>query len=429
MHDGAVQNLEPARAIRFTDDNLGDVVGARIGDDIIRYTPCSARYRDRLATEVHRKTKRVGDPIAFLVAELRAAAGFNVDRGPRRMQPVGQALRGTHQSGGARVLTDADQEAFARSPGPRDRFGLHLREQLLVHALGGPAQRKLAQGGQIGWREEVFQSPLGLLRDVDLPFLQPLNEIRRCQIDEFYGLGAIEDFVGHRFPDADARNLRYPVVEALDVLDIDRCIDVDATVQNFFDIEVTLGMPATRSIRMRKLVHQRDLRPARDDRVQIHLVEQTTFVVDPFARDGLQAYEKRLGLLAAVRLDHADDDIVAVSLPRAGGLQHGVSLAHAGSGSHEDAQLPDAALFALRCFQQSFRRGPCGIALIRHPWSNNWVELRPTPYLAESRARFRARTFTRGSPSRPSHRDWVCSWTSRSTRSSGIFRSLETRGT
>ena len=66
----------------------------------------------------------------------------------------------------------------------------------------------------------------------------------------------------------------------------------------------------------------------------------------------LEALEQRLGLLPAMGLDDADDDVVAVLLAGARGLQHFVGLADARCGADENAQLADAAFLAPRCFQQ-----------------------------------------------------------------------------
>ena len=79
----------------------------------------------------------------------------------------------------------------AHGPGMAPR--LHLREQLLVDPLGGAAQRQLAQRRQVGGREEMLERPLGLLRDVDLAFLEPLDQIVGREIDQLDGVGAIED--------------------------------------------------------------------------------------------------------------------------------------------------------------------------------------------------------------------------------------------
>ena len=55
-----------------------------------------------------------------------------------------------HQAGGARVLADADEDALARRPRPRDGARLHLRQQLVIDPFGGSPQRKLAQRRQVG---------------------------------------------------------------------------------------------------------------------------------------------------------------------------------------------------------------------------------------------------------------------------------------
>ena len=86
--------------------------------------------------------KRVGDAIALFLAQLHGAPALDVKRGPRPMQPVGEPLGVTNQSGAARVFADADQNAFTRRPGPGDGMRLHLAEQLLVNAFGRPAQRQ-----------------------------------------------------------------------------------------------------------------------------------------------------------------------------------------------------------------------------------------------------------------------------------------------
>ena len=86
------------------------------------------------------------------------------------------------------------------------------------------------------------------------------------------------------------------------------------------------------------------------------------------ARHDFEAFEQRLGVAAAVGLDDADDDVVAVFFAGVRLLQHFVGLADAGRGADEDTQLADAPLFAARRFEERFRGGPMfGFApLIRH---------------------------------------------------------------
>ena len=133
-------------------------------------------------------------------------------------------------------------------------------------------------------------------------------------------------------------DLRDHVVEALDVLDIDRGIDVDAARQQFLDIEIALGMTAAGGVGVGEFVDQRDLRAARDQRVEVHLLQDLVLVADPLARDDLKALQQRLGLRPAVGLDHADHDIGAGLQPGMGALQHLVGLADAGGGADKDLE-------------------------------------------------------------------------------------------
>ena len=72
-------------------------------------------------------------------------------------------------------------------------------------------------------------------------------------------------------------------------------------------------------------------------RVEVHFARGCGLVVDRrLAGNDLEALEQRLGLLAAVRLDDADDDVHAVLQPGARRLQHLVGLADAGRGADEN---------------------------------------------------------------------------------------------
>ena len=347
---------------------MGDVVGLRIGDHVVGDAAAAARNGDGLALEALGQAQRIGDAIALLLVQLQAAPRFDVERGPWSVQAVGEALGVAHQPGGARILADADQHALARRPWPRDGARLHLRQQLLVDAVGGAAQRQFAQRRQVGRREEVLQRALRLLRDVDLAFLEALDQVFGRQVDQLDGIGAVEDRIRHRLAHAHPRDLRDDVVQAFDVLDVDGGIDVDAAVQDLLHVEVALRMAAAGRVGVGEFVDQDDLRPAGEDGVEVHLLEPAALVLDAPARNDLETLEQRLGLLPAVGFDDADDDVVAVLLAGARRLQHFVGLADAGSGADEDAQLADAALLSPGRFQQGVgRRSPVGIvSFFRH---------------------------------------------------------------
>ena len=73
------------------------------------------------------------------------------------------------------------------------------------------------------------------------------------------------------------------------------------------------------------------------------------------ARNDFKTLQQRFGFAAAVGLDDAGDDVVAVFLAGVRLLQHFVGLADAGRGADENSQLADAPLFAARRFEQGFR--------------------------------------------------------------------------
>ncbi len=146
------------------------------------------------------------------------------------------------------------------------------------------------------------------------------------------------------------------VIEALDVLNVDGGVDIDAVSHQLFDVEISLGMPAAVSIGVGKLVHQHDLRMPSDHRIEIHLLKMPPLIVNALARDDFKTFKEGFSLAPAMGLDHADDDIIAVLPARMRLLQHLISLAHAGRRPDKDAQLADAPLRAARRFEKRFRR-------------------------------------------------------------------------
>ena len=154
------------------------------------------------------------------------------------------------------------------------------------------------------------------------------------------------------------RDLRDHVVEAFDVLDVDGGVDVDAVGQQFLDVEIALGMAAARRVGMGEFVDQGDLRAARDQRVEVHLLERLVLVVDPLARQHLKPLQQRFRLRPPMGLDDADDDIGAGLPPGVRALQHLVGLADAGGGADKDLQPAGLIVLPPGGFQQRIRRRP-----------------------------------------------------------------------
>ena len=201
----------------------------------------------------------------------------------------------------------------------------------------------------------MLQRALGLLGNIDLALLQPLDQVVGREVDQLDGVGAVEHLVRHGLAHPHMRDLRDHVVEAFDVLDVDGGIDVDAVGQQFLDVEIALGMAAAGRVGVGEFVDQGDLRPPRDQRVEVHFLERLVLVADPLARQHLEALQQGLGLRPAMGLDDADHDIGAGLPPGMRALQHLIGLADAGGGADEDLQPAGAG------------RSPAGRLPAAHP--------------------------------------------------------------
>ena len=252
------------------------------------------------------------------------------------MHTVGDTAGIADQAGGRRMLADADQDAVAGGPRASDRMRLHVRQQLIVDPLRGPPQRELTQSGQVAGLEIVPGCPFGLMRHVDLALVQALDQIVRGDVDDFDVVGLVENAVGHGLAHPDAGDSCDDIVEALDVLDVQRRVDIDAGGDQFLDIEIALRMTAAGRVGVRQFIDQNELRPTLEDRVEIDLGEAMAVVFDLAPRNDFEVFEQRLGLAPAMRLDHADDQVDALAPLGLRRLQHLIGLADTRCGAEEN---------------------------------------------------------------------------------------------
>jgi hypothetical protein len=99
--------------------------------------------------------------------------------------------------------------------------------------------------------------------------------------------------------------------KALDVLDVDGRKDVDMGIEQEQHVFVALGVATAFDVGMCQLVDQNDLRLALQDGIDVHLGEDGSFVVDVARSDVFELGCLLGSAFAAVRLDDADDDILA----------------------------------------------------------------------------------------------------------------------
>ncbi len=127
------------------------------------------------------------------------------------------------------------------------------------------------------------------MRDVDFAFLETFDQVLGGEIDQLDCIGTVEHRIGHGLAHAHTGDLRDHIVEALDVLDVDGGVDVDAVRQQLLDVEIALGMAAAGDVGVGELVNQNDLRPSGNDGVEVHLLQPLALVLHATARNDLQA--------------------------------------------------------------------------------------------------------------------------------------------
>ena len=175
---------------------------------------------------------------------------------------------------------------------------LHMRQKLLVHPLRGLAQRQFAQGRQVSRRKIVFQRPLRCLRDIDLAVMQPLDQVFRRQIDDLDIIGPVDDRIWNGFTHTDTGDLGDDVVQAFDMLDVERRIDVDAARQKLLHIHVAFRMPATGRIGVGQLIDENEAGAAGENGINIHFLEMAA----PCSRSGVRAMTSNPSASACVSL-------------------------------------------------------------------------------------------------------------------------------
>ncbi len=177
----------------------------------------------------------------------------------------------------------ADQQPLGRRPRPVNPVGGLPDAHVRVDALGRLAEGQLAQRDEVPLAEEVLGGALCLRGEVDLPFAEALEQIVGRDVHEVDLGRLLHDRVGHRLADDDARDLRDHVVEALDVLHVERRVDVDPRVEELLHVLPPFRVAAALGVRVGELVDEEDLRVPLERRVEVELLDGDAPVLDPLA--------------------------------------------------------------------------------------------------------------------------------------------------
>jgi len=113
-------------------------------------------------------------------------------------------------------------------------------------------------------------------------------------------IGLLQDPIGQGFAHLHAGNATHLIVEAFQVLDVDRGEHVDAGGEQFLNILPALFMAAAGRVAVGQFVHQHQLRLGGEQAVQVHFLEHHAPVFTAQQRLLRQATEQRFGLGAAV---------------------------------------------------------------------------------------------------------------------------------
>ncbi len=204
--------------------------------------------------------------------------------------------------------------------------------------------------------KKLVSAPGDALARIHLPRAQPILQVLGRQIDVHDLIGQAEDVVRDALLDLDPGAAFHDVIETFEMLNVQGGDDVDAGLQQFLHVLITLAVAAARGVGVGQFVHQGHLRPTSEDGVEVHFFQHDAAILDAPPRHLLQIAHLCQGVGPAMRFDDADDDVDALLFEALRFLQHLVGLADAG----REAQInlePAPLLFADQR-KESLRRRP-----------------------------------------------------------------------
>src|SRR5450759_5311180 len=204
------QPAPPAAPVRLAHQDAVDVARSGVFEQCLG---CGRPIqRHAFGTQRFGQPQQVDAPVALGFGQPQQLRRFDVDHQPARMQGHSHALAGAHQLLRLRIRSDAHHQAFARGPGIAYRMPVAVLAHFRVHPVRGRAHCEFAQRDQVALAEKILQRMLGPLRQIDLAFLQPLQQLVGRDVDEFDFVGLVEHLVRHGLLHACAGDLGDDVV-------------------------------------------------------------------------------------------------------------------------------------------------------------------------------------------------------------------------
>ncbi|EKD40267.1 MAG: hypothetical protein ACD_75C00116G0001, partial [uncultured bacterium] len=134
-------------------------------------------------------------------------------------------------------------------------------------------------------------------------------QLLRRDVDQGDFRGQIEHAVRHGLLDRHAGDLGHYILDALEMLDVDGGVDVDAGGQQLLDVLPAFFVAGAGGVGMGQLVDQDDLRLSLQRRIDIQLRQAHPLVFALGLGDGRQPFEQLVGLRPAVGLDVGGDHV------------------------------------------------------------------------------------------------------------------------
>jgi hypothetical protein len=291
----------------------------------------------------HFAAQSFGQLLSILQAQARLlvthAAVVHMHQAPRQMPTLGDAAGMPYQSFGLGIAIDTDQQTTAHRWRCLAELSIALG-QIVIDLRGSRLHRQFAQGSEVGLGEKRIDGGPRLLRHVDLAVAQTLKQFTRRQVDQQQFVGFLQHPVRQGFAHLHAGDAAHLIVEAFQVLDVDRGEHVDAGGEQFLNVLPAFACDGCREHCCGPVHRPAPVLAWLREAVEVHFFEHHATVFRAHQRLLRQATEQRFGFGAAVGFDHAGDDFHTLAQLGVGRLQHGVGLADPGAAPRKTLSRP-----------------------------------------------------------------------------------------
>jgi hypothetical protein len=220
---------------------------------------------------------------------------------------------------------------------------LEILEECLLGLIGEKPKGQLTQRGEVVGARAIVECLWNLLGWVDVAMQHPAAELIGRGVDELDLVRLAHDPVRHSFTNLSISDALDDILNALEVLDIDGCNDIDPRIEQFDHVlPAFLRSRRSRHIGVGKLVDQHDLWVSGKYAIEVHLFKHSSSMLNHPAGNDLKISEARLGHGPTVAFVEADDDVRAAVAAAMAFVEHRDGLSDPGRCAEIDAKAASA---------------------------------------------------------------------------------------